>query len=98
MKFNINHPILFLLAGIIVLAVLGQSLYFLRKAWKRAKEIGMPMDKLKRVAVGTETRSYNENARGRVPSGIFVIIVSAARRRRAFTACAGYPACGVTRR
>ena len=53
MKFNINHPILFLLAGIIVLAVLGQSLYFLRKAWKRAKEIGMPMDKLKRVAFGT---------------------------------------------
>ena len=53
MEFSINHPILFLLAGIIVLAVLGQSLYFLRKAWRRAKEIGMPMDKLKRVAVGT---------------------------------------------
>ena len=43
MEFNVNHPILFLLAGIIVLAVLGQSLYFLRKAWRRAKEIGMPM-------------------------------------------------------
>jgi len=53
MQFNINHPILFLLAGIIVLAVLAQSLYFLRKAWKRAEEIGIPMDKLKRVAAGT---------------------------------------------
>ena len=53
MQFSVNHPILFLLAGIIVLAVLGQSLFFLIKAWRRAKEIGMPMDKLRRVAVGT---------------------------------------------
>ena len=53
MEFRVNHPVLFLLAGIIVLAVLGQSLFFLRKAWRRAREIGMPMDKLKRVAVGT---------------------------------------------
>ena len=53
MQFSVNHPILFLLAGIIVLAVLGQSLFFLIKAWRRAKEIGMPMDKLKRVAAGT---------------------------------------------
>ena len=53
MQFSVNHPILYLLAGIIVLAVLAQSLYFLRKAWRRAKEIGMPMDKLRRVAVGT---------------------------------------------
>ncbi len=53
MQFNVNHPLLFLLAGIIVAAVLGQSLYFLRKAWKHGKEIGMPMDKLRRVAVST---------------------------------------------
>ena len=53
MQFSVNHPILFLLAGIIVFAVLGQSLFFLIKAWRRAKEIGMPMDKLKRVAAGT---------------------------------------------
>lgn len=53
MAFSVNHPILFLLAGIIVLCVLAQSLYFLRKALKRAREIGMPMDKLKRVAVST---------------------------------------------
>ena len=53
MVFNVNHPVLFLLAGIIVLIVLAQSVYFLRKAWRRGKEIGMPMDKLKRIAIGT---------------------------------------------
>ena len=53
MQFRVNQPVLFLLAGIIVTAVLAQSVYFLRKAWRRGKEIGMPMDKLKRVAVST---------------------------------------------
>ena len=53
MQFQVNHPVLFLLAGIIVLVVLAQSLFFLRKAWRRGKEIGMPMDKLRRIAIGT---------------------------------------------
>ena len=53
MQFNVNHPALYLLSGIIVLAVLAQSLFFLRKAWKRGREIGMPMDKLRRIAIGT---------------------------------------------
>ncbi len=53
MQFNVNHPALYLLAGIIVLTVLAQSLFFLRKAWKRGREIGMPMDKLRRIAIGT---------------------------------------------
>ena len=53
MQFQVNHPVLFLLAGIIVLAVLAQSVYFLVKAWRHGKEIGMPMDKLKRIAFST---------------------------------------------
>ena len=53
MQFNVKHPVLFLLAGIIVLVVLPQSVFFLIKAWRRGKEIGMPMDKLKRIAIGT---------------------------------------------
>ena len=53
MQFNVNHPVLFLLAGIIVLVVLAQSVWFLRKAWKRGMEIGMPMGKLKRIVIGT---------------------------------------------
>lgn len=50
MEFNVNHPILFLLAGIIVTAVLAQSVFFLIKAWKRGVEIGMDKGKLKRMA------------------------------------------------
>lgn len=53
LEFYVNHPVLYLLSGIIVLSVLAQSFFFLRKAWRRGKEIGMPMDKLKRVAIGT---------------------------------------------
>ena len=52
MQFNVNHPVLFLLAGIIVLVVPAQSVFVI-KAWRRGKEIGMPMDKLKRIAIGT---------------------------------------------
>ena len=53
MGFNVNSPVLFLLAGIIVAVVLAQSVYFLLKAWRRGREIGMPMDKLKKVVIGT---------------------------------------------
>jgi len=41
MTFSVNHPMLFLLAGILVAAVLGQSVYFLVKAIRRSKAIGM---------------------------------------------------------
>lgn len=51
MEFNVNSPILFALAGVIVAVVLAQSVFFLVKAWRRGREIGMGADKLKRVAV-----------------------------------------------
>lgn len=51
MEFNVNSPILFVLAGIIVAVVLAQSVFFLVKAWRRGREIGMGADKLKRIAV-----------------------------------------------
>ena len=43
MEFNVNHPVLFVLVGIIIAAVLGQSIYFLVKSYRRAKERGMDM-------------------------------------------------------
>lgn len=46
MEFNVNHPILFIIAGILVAAVLGQSVFFLVKALRRAKAIGMDTKKL----------------------------------------------------
>ena len=41
MEFNVNHPILFVLVGIIIAAVMGQSVYFLVKALRRAKQLGI---------------------------------------------------------
>jgi hypothetical protein len=41
MEFSVNHPILFVLVGVIVAAVLGQSVYFLVKALRRAKQLGI---------------------------------------------------------
>ena len=46
MEFYVNHPILFVLAGILVAVVLGQSIYFLIKALRRAKAIGMDRKKI----------------------------------------------------
>lgn len=51
MEFNVNSPILFVMVGIIIAAVLGQSVFFLIKAWRRAKELNMDMKKLKKIAV-----------------------------------------------
>ncbi|NLD88496.1 MAG: DUF5058 family protein [Clostridiales bacterium] len=51
MTFDVNHPVLFLLAGIVVAAVLAQSVYFLIKAWKRGKVLGMDKAKLRRISV-----------------------------------------------
>jgi uncharacterized membrane protein YhdT len=46
MEFHVNHPILFVLVGIIIAAVIGQSVYFLVKSYRRAKEKGMDMTKV----------------------------------------------------
>ena len=46
MQFHVNHPMLFVMVGIIIAAVLGQSVYFLIKSYRRAKETGMDMTKI----------------------------------------------------
>lgn len=52
-NFNVNHPLLFLLAGIAVLVVAIQSVVFLRKAWKRALQLGYTKERLKRIALSS---------------------------------------------
>ena len=49
MEFHVNHPILFVLAGLLVAVVLGQSVYFLVKALRRSREIGMDQTKIKKT-------------------------------------------------
>ena len=51
MEFQVNHPILFVIAGIIVAVVLAQSVFFLIKAWRHGIRIGMDRAKLKKIAV-----------------------------------------------
>lgn len=50
MGFDVNHPLLFLIAGGIIAAVLAQSVFFLIKAWRRGLALGMGKEKLKKIA------------------------------------------------
>lgn len=52
MEFSVNHPILFLFAGILIAVVLAQSVFFLLKALKRSKELGMDQTKIRKT-IGT---------------------------------------------
>ena len=49
MEFHVNHPILYILVAILVAVVLGQSVYFLVKALRRSKQIGMDQKKIKKT-------------------------------------------------
>lgn len=49
MEFSVNHPILFILVGIIIALVLAQSVYFLVKAMRRAKELGISAATVKKT-------------------------------------------------
>ena len=49
MEFSVNHPVLFVLAGILVAVVLAQSVYFLVKALRRSKQLGMDQKKIKKT-------------------------------------------------
>ncbi len=53
MPFSINDSFLFLLAGLVILYVLGQSVFFLIKAWRRAKEQGIPAKTLRGTLTGS---------------------------------------------
>lgn len=53
MKFSVNSPILFAFVGIIILAVLGQSVYFLVRALKRAGEIGISKQTIKKTVASS---------------------------------------------
>ena len=41
MEFRVNHPIIFVIVGAIIALVLAQSVFFLVRAVKRAKELGI---------------------------------------------------------
>ena len=49
LEFSVNHPILYVLVAILIAVVLGQSVYFLFKALRRSKELGMDQVKIKKT-------------------------------------------------
>ncbi len=49
MPFSTSHPILFIMVGILICVVLIQSIYFLIRALRRAKEIGIDMSTVKKT-------------------------------------------------
>ncbi|MBE6589670.1 MAG: DUF5058 family protein [Ruminococcaceae bacterium] len=49
MNFSVNAPILFVIVGAIIALVLAQSVYFLVKAWRRAKALGIATSTLKKT-------------------------------------------------
>ncbi len=51
MEFSVNHPILYVIVGVIIAAVLGQSVYFLIKSIRHAKELNMDMSKIKKTVI-----------------------------------------------
>jgi len=53
MDFRVNHPIIFVMVGLIIAAVVAQSVYFLLRALKRAKEKGMDMAKIKKTMISS---------------------------------------------
>ena len=53
MEFNVNSPVLFVVVALIIAAVLGQSVYFLVKAVKRAKELGIKKETIKNTVTSS---------------------------------------------
>ena len=49
MEFYVNHPLLFVMAGILVCVVLAQSVFFLVKALRRSKALGMDQSKIRKT-------------------------------------------------
>jgi len=49
MKFQVNHPILYIIVGAIIALVLAQSVFFLLRAMKRAKELGIASSTLRKT-------------------------------------------------
>ena len=49
MEFSVNHPVLYIITGLLVAVVLAQSLFFLVKALRRSKQLGMDQKKIRKT-------------------------------------------------
>lgn len=53
MEFSLNSPILFVIVGAILALVLAQSVFFLVRAWKAGKEMGIATSKLRKTVISS---------------------------------------------
>ena len=53
MEFSPNSTFLFIVAACVILFVIAQSLFFLIRAYRRAKELGMDMSQIKKTIVSS---------------------------------------------
>lgn len=53
MNFSPNSTFMYIVAVLVILFVLAQSTFFLVRAWRRAKELGIRTEKLKKTVVST---------------------------------------------
>lgn len=53
MQFNPNSPSFFILVAIVILFVIAQSIFFLVKAWRQAKKLGIDVSTLKRTVASS---------------------------------------------
>ncbi len=53
MKFSVNSTFLYLIAGAVILFVLAQSFFFLIRAYRRGKQLGMATATLRKTVVST---------------------------------------------
>ena len=51
--FSPNDPILYVITAIIVLIIVGQAVFFLIRAWKRARVIGIPTATLRKTVISS---------------------------------------------
>ncbi|NLY82731.1 MAG: DUF5058 family protein, partial [Clostridiales bacterium] len=49
MEFNVNSPFIFFLVAVILCLVLAQSIFFMIRAWRQAKDLGIETKKLRGV-------------------------------------------------
>ena len=53
MDFRVNHPIIFVMVGVIIAVVIAQSVFFLVRALRRAKEKGMDLSVIKKTVISS---------------------------------------------
>ncbi|MCL2821216.1 MAG: DUF5058 family protein [Oscillospiraceae bacterium] len=52
-EFDVNSPLIYVVAAVIVVFVFSQSVFFLIKAWKQAQNMGMEKSMLRRIATSS---------------------------------------------